>query len=234
MAVYFELYGLPGAGKTTLCRPVISKLKQIGYDVADLDDIYSRNCKKRGKISILLKMLIMVRLYPLYYKLWRVYMSCDSSDRNLSYFFKALFLSYQILDAYKRGGFDAIFCEEGFIQYISSFCYSDVMPNSCSLNNLCTYISSLLKVQLIHCDIGVEDSFTRIKERPVVSKRFSSSYSSDLLKKALISKQTNLATISSHFSKVLNLDMLKDITDNNKILFDFVSQKLNQFNYGER
>lgn len=227
MAVYIELYGLPGAGKTTLCRPVISILKDMGYKVASLDDVYNRNCRGGRKYSVFLKMLFKVKLYPLYYKFWKFFMSCNPDDRDFSYFVKALFLSYQILDTNKNGDFDVILCEEGFIQYISSFCYSDEMLESVALKKLCTYISSLLILYTIHCNLDTEESFKRINGRPVISRRFSSSCSSEILKKALISKDANLKIISSHFPKAINLDMLKDVADNQKALIEFINKILN-------
>ena len=41
--VYYELFGLPGAGKTTLSAPIVKKLKDNGYKVAVWDDVFHRN-----------------------------------------------------------------------------------------------------------------------------------------------------------------------------------------------
>lgn len=226
MAVYFELYGLPGAGKTTLCRPVISLLKGKGYKVADLDDVYHRNCRNGSKYPVILNMMFKVKCYSLYYRMWKVFLTCDTNDRNFSYFLKAAFLSFQIIDAMKNGDYDIVLCEEGFIQYVSSFCYSTDLPESKHLSNLCAYMSSLLRFNSVHCCLDVDVSLKRINNRPVLSRRFSSSCSSDLMRKALISKSGNLRVISSYFTNALNLDMLKDVDGNQKALLSYITGKL--------
>lgn len=225
MAVYFELYGLPGAGKTTLCRPVINFLEDNGYKVADLDCIYHRNCRNGNKIPVFLKLLLKVRLYPLYFKLLKVYLSCNSSDRSFSFFLKSVFLSYQILDANKKGKYDIILCEEGFVQYISSFSYAEKLPNTESIKELCSYIHSLIEVHLIQCLLGVEDSFKRIEGRPVVSRRYSSTCPAEQLRKALDTKSINLSVISSYFSNKLSLDMFENLNNNRQRLISYILEK---------
>ena len=38
--VYYELYGLPGAGKSTLANIIIYELRAKGYKVGAWDDVY--------------------------------------------------------------------------------------------------------------------------------------------------------------------------------------------------
>ncbi len=231
MAVYFELFGLPGSGKTTLCRPVISIFKEKGYKVADLESIYYRKCRNRKKFPVLIKMALKINMYPLYFKLWKVFLTCNSSDRTFSFFMKAIFLSYQILDAIKDGEYDMIICEEGIIQYISSFSYLENIPDSKFLYTFCVYISSLLTVYPIHCCSSIEESILRIGGRPVVSRRFSSSSCPmDVLRKALDSKKCNLDLISSHFQNTYSLDMMKEVSENQKKLYSYIVERLNQSN----
>ena len=118
---YYELYGLPGAGKSTLSNPVIGQLKQEGFRVASRNDVYFQNCgRKAGKLFVYAEILCEIRMYPLYMDILRFNRKVSSNLSNIKYAFQTIFFLHQILKAYKSNLYDIIILDEGIIQYLSS------------------------------------------------------------------------------------------------------------------
>ena len=64
---YYELYGLPGAGKSTLANILISELRAKGYKVGTLDDVYNRRPNVKFKQSLKREMLFHINEYKLFF-----------------------------------------------------------------------------------------------------------------------------------------------------------------------
>ena len=137
--VYYELYGLPGAGKTTITSSLVDKLKAEGYKVAERKDVYIRRGSKINSKSVYWEMLFQPSEYKLIWYYLMLYLKCKQKNR---YHLKnLLFYSHQILMTIKEGKYDMMFLDAGIIEYIASLFYMD-----------CPLITTLIKSRDIFQD----------------------------------------------------------------------------------
>ena len=66
--VYYEFYGLPGCGKTTISRIVVSQLQEKGYRVADFSGIFLNNICGKPRLIEYVRLIFQVREYSLFYQ----------------------------------------------------------------------------------------------------------------------------------------------------------------------
>lgn len=222
--LYFELYGLPGAGKTTVTSSLVEKLKADGYKVAERKDIFFRRGYKINSKSAYLEMLFQPSEYKLIWYYLRLYLKCRQKNRY--YLKNLLFYSHQILMTIKEGKYDMMFLDAGVIASISSLFYmEDCFPDN-SMDKIARYCSRL-NINPIFCSVDIYESMTRIKERPYFQKsRFSHSIGTEKLEIALRHKIHNLKVIASFFSNHYEINMTDSIQQNVGLLQSFVIQKI--------
>ena len=213
---YIELYGLPGAGKTTITAPVIDMLRRDGLQVANLKDVYLRNCKGNSKVFVLLEMIIRFRRYPIYWRILRYGLSISIKKECIKYLIKLLFLVHQIYESVNSGLYDVILCEEGIVQYITSLCYLEDLPDTKLLSKIIEIINKTINPIAIYCEISEEESLLRITKRSnSISLRFSSKIPIDVLEKAIEKRGRNMLVVAKYLptrhtlSMLLNEDVLK-------------------------
>lgn len=223
---YIELYGLPGAGKTTVSVPVINRLRDSGLKVADLSAVYFRNCKSKNKLRVLVELAFSYKNYLIYLSLIRYGFTAIRTYDGLASFFKLFFLIHQLMMTIRENRYDLVLCEEGVIQYLSSLNYTEEMRDNTALALLFTRLQSRFDIIAVNCRISVEESMNRIKGRGETSRRYSRKTPSDLLRLALRTKERNLTTIAKYLSKVHTLPMEQSRDSVVLSLFNLVQQEM--------
>lgn len=220
--VIYELYGLPGAGKTTVTTSVIKCLKDKGYKVAGYNDIYGSDEKKR---LFWVKTLFHITEYRLYYYYWQLYRSGIKRDRG--FLEKLVFYSHQLLKANREEKYEIMFLEEGLIQFISSLFYMERIPHTNNLDKIVEYLTKRLLIKPIFCSVNINLSLQRIKERPYKQiGRYSHSVGSAVLEEVLKYRVYNLNVISSFFPFYTNIDMTIPAEENANKLVSIIEQEI--------
>ena len=223
--IYYELYGLPGAGKTTVTSSLVDKLKADGYKVAELKDVYHRRGLKSGSISAYFEMLFHPSEYKLFWFYLMLFLKCRQKNRH--HLNLLLFNSHQILMTIKERKYDIMFLDEGVIQFISSLFYLEDCPIDNQIDKIASYFSVQINITPIFCSVDICESMKRIKERSYFQKgRFSHSVGTKKLEMALKFKINNLKYIASYFPKHYEINMTDTIQHNVSLLLTFVNQKL--------
>ena len=222
--VYYELYGLPGAGKTTITSSLVDKLKAEGYKVAERKDVYIRRGYKINSKSVYWEMLFQPSEYKLIWYYLMLYLKCKQKNR---YHLKnLLFYSHQILMTIKEGKYDMMFLDAGIIEYIASLFYMEDCPLNNYIDKIARYYSRR-NITPFFCSVDICESMKRIKERPYFQKtRFSHSIGTEKLEIALRHKNHNLKVIASFFSNHYEINVTDSIQQNVGLLQSFVIQKI--------
>ena len=213
MALYFEFYGLPGAGKTTLINPLIQNLVSKGYKVAGRPEIYDRLYYRQTKLLILAEMLLHISNLKLYYRIWKLHNKSDNPNKK--YYKRLVFLIHQILMMAKSNKYDIIICDEGIIQYISSLFFQDEFKGYDIMQKISGNLQNNINICPVFCSITIEESLRRMNERPYgQDRRYSYSLDLPLLEKVMKCRFHNLDVISSFFPTPIVVDMRKNVDEN--------------------
>ena len=224
--VYYELFGLPGAGKTTLSAPIVKRLKDDGYKVAVWDDVFHRNSYNRLKINLVVEMFFHFNEYKLYYWCWRLYKK--SREPNSFFFKKLVLLLHQLLMTIKENKYDIVICDEGVIQFISSLYYLEEIQDDLFLKKIACFMGKRMPIHPICCSIDITESMKRIKNRNYgQARRYSYIAGESVLEQAMICKDKNLCKISTFFPAPIFIDMSKPVLGNVDILFTAIMDRTN-------
>lgn len=214
--VCFELYGLPGAGKSTLANIVISELRAKGYKVGSWWDVYYRHPAIRCSHPLRLEMLFHVNEYILFCWCWRVYRK--SKEPNRFFLNRLLILTHQLLMVAEENKYDVVVLDEGSIQFISSLRYLEDFSEDKDYQRISRYLNRELIIHPVFCDIDIAESMSRVKNRDSGSERFSYSVGAEKFKQAMIYKKNNLTKISSTFAPPIEINMKAPVADNARFL----------------
>ena len=218
--LYYELFGLPGAGKTTVALSVVKHLRDKGYRVALLEDIYGNGVRGHR-----LEMLFSLSEYRLYYYICRLY--GKSCKKHISFLKKLLHYSHQILKTTKENKYDIIFLEEGIIQYISSLFYLEDIPDNKILGKIVSYLTERVVIEPIFCYADISTSMKRIKERPYKqTARYSFFVGQQTLEEALTHRLNNLHVISSYFPSHITINMKRPADENALLLISIIENRI--------
>ena len=227
--IYYELYGLPGAGKSTLANLLISELRAKGYKVGNLDDVYYRHPNVKFKQSLRREMLFHINEYKLFFWCWKAYKNCKNP--NQSFYYKLLKLSHQLLMVAKENNYDIVILEEGAIQYISSLRYLEDYSDDRDYQRISRYLNKRLIINPVFCNIDIVESMSRVKNRGYGSKRFTYSVGTENFKQAMFYKEKSLRKISSTFAPSIEINMKTPVADNARLLMtEILSRSLDERN----
>lgn len=221
--ICFELFGLPGAGKTTVTTPLIEYFNEKGYQVASHRNTYG---KRERKIQEWLKILFSFSEYRLFFYYWMLYRKANK--RDIRYLRSLVYYSHQILRTIKEDKYDIMFLEEGVIQYISSLFYLEKISDDLYVKKIASELLKKIKIIPILCSVDIEESMKRVKERSTQqNSRYSHSVGTSLLRNVLYCRQYNLNVISSFFSPIVVIDMNKPIIENVRTLINLLTESSN-------
>lgn len=214
--VYYELYGLPGAGKSTLANIINSELRAKGYKVGTWDDVYYRRPNVKFKQSLKREMLFHLNEFKLFFWCWKAYKNCKNP--NQSFYYKLLILTHQLLMVAEESNYDIVILEEGAIQYISSLRYLEDFSDDKDYERISRYLNKRLIIYPVFCNIDIAECMSRVRNRGYGSKRFTYSVGCEKFKQAMIYKEKNLRRISSTFLPPIEINMKAPVADNARLL----------------
>jgi len=221
---YIELFGLPGAGKTTITNPVIEALREEGFRVAGLSEVYFRNCCDRNKTKVWFEIITSLKKYPVYFQIFLYGLSVSISASSVKFLLKFIFLVHQIMKTKEEGKYDIVLCEEGIIQHLSSLSYLKQLPDNKRLDEVMLSITKVINIEAINCVINIEECINRVNSREESSQRFSSKIPGSVLFQALKMKEKNLMIVANHTTSVHELVLVESIDDNKNKLLSLVKQ----------
>ena len=227
--VYYELYGLPGAGKSTLANIIIYELRAKGYKVGAWDDVYYRCPNVIFKQSLKREMLFHINEYKLFFWCWKAYKNCKNP--NQSFYYKLLILTHQLLMVAEESNYDIVILEEGAIQYISSLRYLEDFSDDKDYERISRYLNKRLIIYPVFCNIDIAESMSRVRNRGYGSKRFTYSVGCEKFKQAMSYKEKSLKKISSTFAPSIEINMKAPLFDNARLLVsEILSRSLDERN----
>lgn len=227
--VYYELYGLPGAGKSTVANILISELRAKGYKVCTWDDVYYRCPNVIFKQSLKREMLFHINEYKLFFWCWKAYKNCKNPNR--AFYNKLLILTHQMLMVAEENNYDIVILEEGAIQYISSLRYLEDFSDDKDYERISRYLNKRIIIHPVFCNIDIAESMSRVRNRGYGSKRFTYSVGTENFKQAMFYKEKNLRKISSTFAPPIEINMKSPVADNARLLVtEILSRSLDERN----
>ena len=227
--VYYELYGLPGAGKSTVANILISELRAKGYKVCTWDDVYYRCPNVIFKQSLKREMLFHINEYKLFFWCWKAYKNCKNPNR--AFYNKLLILTHQLLMVAEENNYDIVILEEGAIQYISSLRYLEDFSDDKDYERISRYLNKRIIIHPVFCNIDIAESMSRVRNRGYGSKRFTYSVGTENFKQAMFYKEKNLRKISSTFAPPIEINMKSPVADNARLLVtEILSRSLDERN----
>lgn len=227
--VYYELYGLPGAGKSTLANIINSELRAKGYKVGTWDDVYYRRPNVKFKQSLKREMLFHLNEFKLFFWCWKAYKNCKNP--NQSFYYKLLILTHQLLMVAEESNYDIVILEEGAIQYISSLRYLEDFSDDKDYERISRYLNKRIIIHPVFCNIDIAESMSRVRNRGYGSKRFTYSVGTENFKQAMFYKEKNLRKISSTFAPPIEINMKSPVADNARLLVtEILSRSLDERN----
>jgi thymidylate kinase len=213
MATIIEFYGLPGSGKTSVSLSLKKILMKNKNDVESFEDIFQKYRKKKlfAKLFFFLKLLIVrfkfvinIIVYSFYYGI-----SLDIAKRV-----KIALLHEYLIYLYCRKNQNAIIIlEEGFIQNILSFAYSNSLIVNKRLYRLIEIIKKNYKnLYFIYCEIDTFSAIERISKRNNNNKRFNPNNKPNLKLRLDIRK-----TSEKEINKIIDKQILCSLNMNETI-----------------
>lgn len=203
-----ELYGLPGCGKSTLSKYLLSFLQKR----------YPNNVIKRADISGVINRWWNHPLFLFFYLFLQILKPNNFRFKIslLSYAvsfplnrYSIIYLLYTmiVVDLYSKNATKIIVLDEGIIQFLSAIPHDVLIDNSDMIDNISRQLYKMpIEVLYVECHIEKMVNLQRIKQRNRPD-RFAFN---DGLEELLTKKEANLALIASFVAKnKITIDMLK-------------------------
>jgi len=189
-----EFAGLPGCGKSTLCKSFIAeKFPQKVYTYKDIIRFVST--KNRRKIYG-----IYARVNPFRWKLLKLLKAFSEKYDNISpqavFILIALYDFTSVLQIFKKNSI--VVLDEGFVQNITSIAHLQPINEDKELNDLVKYIQAKKNLFLVNCSADTDTVVERIRKRNG-KDRFNSITDNKDLKNALSIKQDNITKVAKAF-----------------------------------
>lgn len=172
-----EFIGVPGAGKTTIARGVISDLNSLGYKCLTRDIWGDRSSAKYKKSRHSTKELYHFITFSASYKhvafraLWygiRVAPLNITSIRDALFFLQKLYFIKRGI----RKGYDIILLDQGLMQYIWSIVIPGRPPPDSDLIRLLKSFSDDMPQLIVVFDVDIDTAIKRIRARSTTKSYF--------------------------------------------------------------
>lgn len=175
--VFIEFIGLPGAGKSTISRELISSLIRKGVKVASIEDIVNTNWrtgfgsdKMAGKLTFylfyVLRHATFVKHVLRYILRTRPFSVADSF--RIRHMFSLDELYRQVSFGRFSDGYDIAVCEDGFLQVIWSLTSMRHVPSDEDIAKLLEFLCSRHQIYPVYLSADAHTSLERMlgRERP--------------------------------------------------------------------
>ena len=224
MPKIIEFVGLPGCGKSTLARELISTLSKENV-IMTYHDFFSKK-----KLFILSNRTIFTPFIFIYYlfrfNYWTVIKSIWQFARqypiNEIRFVRVIFLIRLYENIQKKLKIKCIIIlDEGFIQFISSIPHDIVIKENELLQKLLITWENIVENTLfVDCRLSVEEDIDRIRKRNK-NDRFKRIENDKILAKLLQIKEYNLDVLTKKIArKKVTLNMADPVDTNIKYILD--------------
>ncbi|BAY32317.1 thymidylate kinase [Nostoc carneum NIES-2107] len=173
-----EFVGLPGAGKTTVCREVASRLNNQGVSVIRGDEILQQ-WKQQSTWQRLIK-LIPQTLNQWQILLYSLFLAFQVKPTNRQSFSKAakIFANVKRLDAIARSAApipqnsQIILLDQGLLQETWSVGITGTTPAAESIKQELALLFHQRPMAIVYFQIDVDTALKRIQNRPTAESRF--------------------------------------------------------------
>ena len=186
-----EFVGLPGSGKSTICKRYEYSLKKRQFIATNVQvqALMLRGFKRRY-------VNLAIRSYPKCRKISaaaRKYVPNIKEKEAKAWIFRMNQMAY-LLDKYEKAGLEYALMDEGFIQFVTSICHDEAMPES-----MIDFAHAIMDIvytgrdcKFIYVETDKEEIIKRIRERNRPGDRFLSD-NDEVMKERLEIKEDNLS-----------------------------------------
>lgn len=198
-----EFYGLPGAGKSTICDGI---LNTEGISAAKVSDVMKHYHNESLFFKVIhFPVMIMLRLF-----LFLILASKKGNGKDAYIEFFYLSLSYDYFNYQNK--YKYMIVDHGLIQQLGSFLHnSEFQTSALSLKLFRSFLSGIELLTIVDCRISETDALVRIKKRGRISGRIDAVIEQTDEALNLLKKENKLFedVVSPHPSNFITLDMLK-------------------------
>lgn len=208
-----ELFGLPGCGKSTLTRSILSILQgEYPGIVLRRSDISGQINKYWDRPLCLFLCLVLKLLKPTNYKTKTFLLKYALSFPLNRYSIIYLLYTVMVVDLYRNNKTQIIVLDEGIIQFLSSIPHDNVIKKVELIERITNSINEIpFDALYVECQLDLDSTMYRIKQR---NKKDRFAYK-DSLGELLMIKETNLALISNAIARNKVIVDMKDSSINN-------------------
>ena len=178
---FIEFNGLPGSGKTTICKELCELLTSDGYSVFFITDYLQEVLESHFARSKLFLSEIKYGVFKITYYYIRIYLSIpDRNIYDLKYCFFSLLNYLGCRKCQREINKSFIVSDEGIIQYLFSVFFDRNIRDFKFVNKiLIMFNREFPNLVLIDIDVSYEEARKRIRGRKNGKSRLDSLHSSD-------------------------------------------------------
>ena len=183
-----EFTGLPGCGKSTVIDMAVTE-KEHQYILRDqlLSEVIPRKWIKQHIILFCLRVVLTLYSFQCMMPKKRKYSARLENLLKHLYYYKS------------KHNDKLLILEEGIVQYITSFAYDTVLRDDFWMKMLIKHLFRSFDIVVVNCNVPIEESARRIKERNKKGDRYN--IDDEFRQKKLLEiKQKNIEYIMQYFN----------------------------------
>ena len=198
-----EFFGLPGSGKSTLCKEIIQQMGE-GRRIYTYQDITRAVSTRKRRIPY----SILVHMNPFRWKyiylLRRFCKQYESVSKQAIRVLIALYDISSLIRVFSKTGI--VILDEGFVQNLTSIAHLHAVAANDRLKVLVEYIQHHLDIFVVECRVDEEAVISRLRARGR-KDRFNTIQQHADLCNALRIKKDNLAIVAKQFGRFECVDL---------------------------
>lgn len=223
MIMIIELCGLPGCGKSTLFKELKKKWKEEG----EKEPIYGREEVLKRNLAIRALDRVLFDKYSVGERKELIRIINDNARHDSDWERRYIHRLLELTEGIRRMEGKNLILDEGLIQYITSLAYGSHLVAGEGLDNLIKKVfPKNVEYYIINCNIPVETSIERVRERNRKNDRYDVG-NEETRKKLMSVKKENIdILLNSKVLKnknILNLNMTDASDKNAETVWEFVN-----------